>query len=108
MIFNPRRLLISSVFALILYQPATQGFSLFSKYLKKLNDSTVTCTFQNGTTTRMVEQEFNEAIDVCSRRFGPIKQGEQRTVSGLTGERFHWRITGGSGVQPIPISSPLF
>jgi hypothetical protein len=108
MIFNPRRFALTSVFALILYQPATQGFSRFSKYFKKLNDSTVTCTFRNGATTRMVEDNFHDAVSVCSRRFRPMTHGEERTVSGLPGEQFDWKITGGSGVQPIPISRPLF
>ena len=107
MIFNPRRFALTSVLTLILFQPATKGFSLFSKYFKKLNDSTVTCTFQNGTTTRMVEDSFHDAVNVCSRRFGPIQPGEERTVSGLPGEQFDWRITSG-GVQPIPISRPSF
>jgi hypothetical protein len=106
MIFNPRHLFIPSL-ALILYLPLTQGFSLFSKHLKKLNDSKVTCTFQNGTITRMVENNFADAVHVCSRRFGPMTHGEKRTVSGLPGERFDWKITS-SGVQPIPISRPLF
>jgi hypothetical protein len=83
------------------------GFALFSDHLNTLKNSTVKCTLQSGTVAKLAENNLNEAVHVCSRRFGPLKPEEERTVSGLPGEKFDWKITG-RGVLPIPISRPLF